>query len=86
MMVISMRDFRAEQTKYLQMVKNGVDVILKSRSEGSFKLCPITEDDTLMSKEELNEKILGSIEEIERGECRRFSSAEELDKYIKSVL
>lgn len=43
MMVISTREFRANQTKFLDMAREGEDVILKSRSLGSFKLTPIKE-------------------------------------------
>ncbi|WP_260389116.1 hypothetical protein [Weeksella virosa] len=38
-------------------MKEGEDVILKSRENGRFKLVPITEDDTLMSKEEFFNKL-----------------------------
>ena len=41
MIVISTRDFRANQTKYLNMARKGEDIILKSRSSGSFKLTPV---------------------------------------------
>ena len=41
MIVISTREFRANQTKFLDMARNGEDVILKSRSSGSFKLIPV---------------------------------------------
>ena len=47
MLVISSREFRANQGKYLGMAADGEDIVLKSRGQGSFKLVPITEDDTL---------------------------------------
>ena len=49
MIVISTRDFRANQSKFMDMANNGEDVILKSRKNGSFKLVP--EHDMLISKE-----------------------------------
>ncbi|HCC86382.1 MAG TPA: prevent-host-death family protein [Porphyromonadaceae bacterium] len=51
MYVISMREFRANQSKYLGLVKNGEEVILKSRDNGSFALKPVTEFTTLIPKE-----------------------------------
>ncbi len=51
MLVISMREFRANQSKYLGLVKNGEEVILKSRENGSFALTPVTEFTTLIPKE-----------------------------------
>ena len=38
------------------------EVVIKSRDFGSFKLVPLTEDDTLMSKEEFFAKIDQAIE------------------------
>lgn len=53
MIVISTREFRANQTKFLDMARNGEDVILKSRSSGSFKLAPVENEDTIVSKRDL---------------------------------
>ncbi len=50
MLVISMREFRAKQSKYLGLVKNGEEVILTSRENGSFTLTPVTELTTLIPK------------------------------------
>ncbi len=46
-----MREFRANQSKYLDLVNNGEEVILKSRDKGSFALTPITEFTTVVPKE-----------------------------------
>lgn len=51
MIVISTRDFRANQSKFMDMANSGEDVILKSRKNGSFKLVPVSEHDMLISKE-----------------------------------
>ncbi len=51
MLVISMREFRANQSKYLDLVNEGEEVILKSRENGSFALTPVTEFTTLIPKE-----------------------------------
>ena len=45
-----MREFRANQSKYLTLVKGGEEVILKSRGNGSFALMPISEYTTLIPK------------------------------------
>ncbi len=39
MVVVSTRDFRVNQTKYLNMAKSGEHVVLKSRA-GSFRIFP----------------------------------------------
>ena len=46
MMIVSARDFRANQGKYFSMVNSGEHVILKSR-EGSFRLVPVTSSDAV---------------------------------------
>ena len=51
MLVVSMREFRANQRKYLGLAKKGEELILKSRENGSFALTPITEFTTLIPKE-----------------------------------
>ncbi len=63
MIVVSTRDFRANQTKYLEMAKNGIDVILRSRS-GSFKITPITEGNTLSSKSEMAIQLHHALKEV----------------------
>ena len=57
MLVISTRQFRERQGEYLGMAVNGEDVVLKSRKKGSFKIVPVSDDDTLMSKEAFFAKI-----------------------------
>ena len=50
MLVISTREFREKQGTYLNMAKEGKDIILKSRNNGSFKLIPVAESDMLIEK------------------------------------
>ena len=38
MMIISTREFRANQTHFLNLARKGEDVILKSRNSGSFRI------------------------------------------------
>jgi hypothetical protein len=51
MLVISTREFREKQGVYLGMAKNGEDIILKSRENGSFKLTPVSESDMIVEKD-----------------------------------
>ncbi len=50
MIVISSREFRDKLGTYLGRAKNGEDIVLKSRENGSFKLVPITEDDIVIDR------------------------------------
>ena len=48
MLIISSKEFRANVSKYLGMVAEGKNVILKSRNKGCFRLVPVTNDDTVL--------------------------------------
>jgi antitoxin (DNA-binding transcriptional repressor) of toxin-antitoxin stability system len=76
MLVISTREFREKQGMYLHKAKNGEDIVLKSRENGSFKLVPVTEDDTLMSKEELDTIIERGLQDIKNGKVKRYTMEE----------
>ncbi len=64
MIVISTRDFRANQSKFLDMANNGEDIVLKSRGKGSFKLVPVREDDTIVEKRDILAELKGALEQI----------------------
>jgi len=85
MLVISSREFRANQSKYLGKAASGEDVILKSRTHGSFQLKPITEDDTLMSKSEMLNKIERARKSIEEGKGIHVSTRENLMDFLDKL-
>ncbi|MDE6396191.1 MAG: type II toxin-antitoxin system prevent-host-death family antitoxin [Muribaculaceae bacterium] len=49
MNVISAREFRANQGKFLNAARNGDSLLLTSRY-GVFKIVPVTEEDTLTTR------------------------------------
>ena len=85
MVIVNSREFRANQGRYLGMVAKGESVILRSRSLGSFKITPVTEEDTLMTKEELYQKIDKGIREIREGKGYEVSTKEELERFLDSL-
>ena len=85
MVVISSRDFRSDQSKYLGMAAEGQEVVLTTRNLGSFKIVPFTEDDVLMTKEELNEKIDKGIQDIKNGKGYRLSTKEDFERFLDSL-
>ena len=63
MYVVSAREFRMNQGKFLNAAMGGHTVLLKSRY-GSFKITPVTEDDTLMNKSDLTERVCAALREV----------------------
>lgn len=49
MCVVSARDFRSNQGKYLNAANRGEPIVLNSRY-GKFKISPITDEDNLTSR------------------------------------
>lgn len=85
MEVISSRDFRSNQSKYLGMAAKGQGIILKTRSLGSFKITPLTEDDTLMSKEEFFRKLERARKEIKEGKGTVLKTKEDIDRFLETL-
>ena len=86
MLVISSREFRANTGRYLGMVSMGQDVILKSRSLGSFRLTPIKESDMVMSEKEFYEKIDRSAMQAKEGKVIRQEEGESAENFINRML
>ena len=49
MVVVSSREFRANQRKYFDLALTN-DVVITSRSHGSYRLVPVRESDTLVDQ------------------------------------
>ena len=78
MTVISIRDFRTNQGKYLGLAAKGESVILTSRV-GSFKIVPVSEDDTLISKKDFfAPQALEDLAKLKKSEPAAFKKAGKL--------
>ncbi|MBE6346915.1 MAG: type II toxin-antitoxin system prevent-host-death family antitoxin [Bacteroidales bacterium] len=86
MLIISSREFRANTGRYLDMVANGIDVILKSRNSGSFRLVPVKESDVVMSEKEFYEKVNRSIMQAEEGKIIRQNDGENVEDFVDRML
>lgn len=84
MEVISSRDFRSQMGEYMRRALSS-DIIIKSRSFGAFKLVPVSEDDTLMSKEAFFAKIDKALANIEAGNFVEVKTKEELHALLESL-
>lgn len=84
MEVISAREFRTNQTKYLGMVKEGKEVILKSRGLGSFRITPLTAQDVVTNELDLIiERLRLALQEVklmQKGKIETLSMTKLLDE------
>lgn len=65
MVVLTGREFRANQAKYVGVARSGEDVVVKSRA-GSFRIVPITEDDAVVGKDELAKSLYRALLEVKK--------------------
>lgn len=86
MLIVSTREFRANQSKYLGMAAEGEDIVLKSRRKGSFKLVPVTSDDALMSKKDFYAKIDHSLKQAQEGKIIKQNDGESMEAYLDRLL
>ena len=76
MQVVSAREFRANQGKFLNAAKRGQSVLLTSRY-GSFKITPVTEEDSLTER---ICKGLQEVKDIMDGKAKGYSVDELLNE------
>ena len=84
MTVISIRDFRSNQGKYLGLAASGESVILTSRA-GSFKIVPVSEDDSLISKKEFFARVDQARKDIAEGKGFAVDGKEALASLLESI-
>ena len=77
MLVVSAKEFRTNQGRYLNMVRNGMELVLKSRENGSFSLTPIMEYHTILPEE----YVLAPDEEL----ARAITGEELLERLIPRI-
>ena len=82
MVIVSTRDLRTNQSHYLEMVKRGENVILRSRT-GSFRLTPVNENE-FEEKRDLTNELRNAIIEIKEVLAGR-KSLQSLDNLIEEL-
>ena len=85
MVVVSSREFRANQRKYFDLARVN-DVVITSRSHGSYRLVPISEEDTLIDKDTLDAKIRKGIADYEAGRIYRMQENESSEAFLERIL
>lgn len=88
MTIITGRQFRANQGKYISMAHNGERVILSSRN-GYAELTPVSDNDEDIVKHNSSVSLMAMAKQAEKehneGKTLRFSSAVEAQKWMDSL-
>jgi antitoxin YefM len=82
MIIITSREFREKQKLYLDRVDNGEQIVIQRGKDRSYKLVPVSKEDTLMTEEEFYEKINRSVQQALDGKTRRISDPDEIEKVL----
>ena len=79
MVIVSTRDFRTNQTKYLNLAKAGEHVVLKSRA-GSFRIFPDDGSNTVDAPRDLMKELRNALTEVKETMAgkRKLQSADRL--------
>ena len=85
MVVVSSREFRANQRKYFDLARTN-DVVITSRAHGSYRLVPVMEDDTLIDRATLDTKIRRGIAEYKAGKTTRMNEGESMDDFLGRMI
>lgn len=85
MVVVSSREFRANQRKYFALARVN-DVVITSRSHGSYRLVPISESDTLIDRDTLYAKIRQGIADYESGKVHRMEEGESSEEFLTRMI
>jgi len=83
MLVISTREFRDNQRSYLDQLDSGVEILLQRGKKKTYKIVPLSNDDTLMSKKEFFAKIDRALQEVKEGKTYSMLPGESLSDFLK---
>jgi len=85
MLVVSSREFREKQKSYLDKVDAGMELLIQRGKNKAYKVIAVSDDDTLMSKEDFFAKIDRAVKEIEDGKGRVIRDRNELMAYFDTL-
>jgi antitoxin (DNA-binding transcriptional repressor) of toxin-antitoxin stability system len=88
MIIVSGRDFRANQSKYITDAYNGEDVIITSRV-GNVRIVPIVSDDIVIGRNEISAELAALIDQaradFRNGNSVTLKTPEDIDHYLDSL-
>ncbi len=81
MYVISSREFRDNQKRYLDLVDNNKLVIIQRGKNKAYKITAITDTDRFLEEPAVNERLAHSIAQAEKGEVTSLNK-EDIDVFF----
>ena len=85
MLVVSTREFRDKQKSYLDKIDTGFEILIQRGKTKSYRIIPVSDDDTLMSKDDFFAKIERAEQSIKEGKGKTVHSKDELLSYLESL-
>ncbi len=85
MLVISSREFQANQKSYFDKIDEGEEIIILRKGNKSYKISAVSDDDTLMSKSEFIDKVNASLKEIKDGNSTTLKGEEEIADFLATL-
>ena len=85
MVIVSSREFRANQRKYLDLARSN-DVVITSRSHGSYRLVPVADEDVVINAAALDAKIRRGLEEYAKNEVHRMKAEESMGGFLARLI
>lgn len=85
MLTVSSREFRSNQKNYLDMVAQGRELLLTRGKHEAFKVTKVSEDDTLVNKEEFYAQVEKAIAQAKAGETYPMLADESLSEFIQRI-
>jgi len=85
MLIVSSREFRDNPKSYLDQVDAGAEILIRRGKNRSYKVVPVTEDDTLMSKENYFAKLDRVLQQAREEKGTVINSRQELGAYLDSL-
>jgi hypothetical protein len=83
MLVVSTREFRDNQRSYLDKIDSGIEIRIQRGKRKLYKVVPVSDDDTLMSREAFFAKIDHSLNQAKEGKVYSMLPNESLSAFLK---
>jgi len=84
MLIISSKEFRDNQKKYLDRVDNGEQIIVQRGTDKAYALTPISDDDMYFTPEVLR-KLNEAIQQVKDGKVTHVKNKTELRDFLNSL-